>query len=393
LNPEEQDTALALLEMARQGLAMHTSCAWFFDDIADREAVQVLCSAARAIQIARDRTGTLLEETFTGRLAGIPGNRLQYPDGGTVYRECVLPLVISPDKQAACLALIESTQEGAGVLHADAFSGEFLSYGEFIPAHDLSLLGGAIRYCLLCKGTDAAVLGLCSGAGVSPIELITTLRKEGYASAAERLTTLFPTIISFIEFPPAGQRLVARSQLNRTAKAFNETAGVLFDRYTAMEGAGHDPRSYPLWVTRLAWYVLTCRMEEVLSSPESTAEDLHRLAEAFSTWGVGDTPQMLRSSSGRFITRLMEDWVSFPGDRGRLETVADALSLLRAAGMAYPARDLQDLLIAVRDGPAREWEREAQLGDEEAMAWCEKFQVLGQMLGVSIRGGNVHHPP
>ena len=30
------------------------------------------------------------------------------------------------------------------MLHADAFSGEFLSYGEFIPAHDLSLLGGAI---------------------------------------------------------------------------------------------------------------------------------------------------------------------------------------------------------------------------------------------------------
>ena len=131
------------------------------------------------------------------------------------------------------------------------------------------------------------MLGLSSDAGVSPIELITTLRKEGYASAAERLTTLFPTIISFIEFPPAGQRLVARSHFDRTAQAFNETAGVLFDRYTAMEGAGHDPCSFPPWFTRLAWYVLTCRMGEVLSSPESTAEDLHRLAEAFSTWGVG----------------------------------------------------------------------------------------------------------
>ena len=107
LDTGEQEKALALLEMARQGLAMQTSCAWFFDDIADREAVQVLCSAARAIQIARDRTGTPLEEAFTGRLAAIPGNRPQYPDGGVVYRECVLPLVISPDQQAACLALIE----------------------------------------------------------------------------------------------------------------------------------------------------------------------------------------------------------------------------------------------------------------------------------------------
>ena len=50
-------------------------------------------------------------------------------------------------------------------------------------------------------------------------------------------------------------------------------------------------------------------------------------------------PQMLYPSSGRFITRLMEDWVNHPGDRGRLETVADILSLIRAAGVAFPARE------------------------------------------------------
>ena len=70
LDPEEQQKALALLEMARQGLAMQTSCAWFFDDIADREAVQVLRFAARAIQIARDQTGTLLEQAFIQPFVG-----------------------------------------------------------------------------------------------------------------------------------------------------------------------------------------------------------------------------------------------------------------------------------------------------------------------------------
>ena len=112
MDPGEQEKALALLEMARQGLAMQTSCAWFFDDIADREAVQVLRSAARAIQIARDRTGTPLEQAFIRRLSAIPGNRPQYPDGGVVYRDCVLPLVLSPEHQAACLALIDSAGEG-----------------------------------------------------------------------------------------------------------------------------------------------------------------------------------------------------------------------------------------------------------------------------------------
>src|SRR5512136_2017646 len=117
MESDEQENALALLEMARQCLAMQTSCAWFFDDIADREAVQILRFAARAIQIARDRTGTLLEEAFIDRLSAIKGNRPQYPDGGVVYRKCVLPLVLLPGQQAVCLALIDGAGERICVLH------------------------------------------------------------------------------------------------------------------------------------------------------------------------------------------------------------------------------------------------------------------------------------
>ena len=110
--------------------------------------------------------------------------------------------------------------------------------------------------------------------------------KKGYAAAAEKFTTRFPCVVTLAEFPPAGRRLVVRSHLDRVTRAFNETAGVLFDRYAGNGGSGHGPPLLSPLVTRLAWYVLTCRMEEVLSSPESTAEDLHRLAAAFSHWGI-----------------------------------------------------------------------------------------------------------
>ena len=39
------------------------------------------------------------------------------------------------------------------------------------------------------------------------------------------------------------------------------------------------------------------------------------------------------------------------------------------------------------------WETGAQFGNEEAIAWWEKFRALGQMLGVSVPGGAGHHPP
>ncbi|MDD1715178.1 MAG: DUF3536 domain-containing protein, partial [Methanoregulaceae archaeon] len=396
LDPEEQGKALALLEMTRQSLAMQTSCAWFFDDIADREAVQVLRFAARAIQIARERTGTLLEQAFIDRLYAICGNRVQYPDGGVVYRDCVLPLILSPEQQVACLALIESAGEGTHVLHSNAFSGEFLSSGELIPAHDLSLLGRPITYCFMSKGMDTALLGLAFATGkpakVSR-DLLTTLRKRGYTAASEKLTAQFPRVIPLDEFPPAGRRLIGRSHLDRMTRAFNEVAGTLFDRYAILEETGMYPRFAHPRVTHLARYVLTCRMEELLSSQESDTDDLHRLVAALSDWGITDTLPALHSVSGRFITRLMEDWVRHPEDPDRLETVVKTLTIVQRIGMKYPAWNLQNLFIGVRDNPAKTWESEIWAGDEKAVAWREQFRSLGHLLGVSVPGGDSHSMP
>jgi hypothetical protein len=283
------------------------------------------------------------------------------------------------------------------VLHADAYSGDFLSSGELIPAHDLSLLLRPIRYCFMSTEKDAALLGLASASGIPPAdvagELRTILKKKGYTAAAEKFTTRFPGVVTLAEFPPEGRRLVVRSRLARVTRSFNEIAGVLYDRYACNEDAGMDPRSSSPLVTRLAWYVLTGRMDQVLSSPESAAEDLHHLAAAFSHWGIPGVFPAQYPSSGRFITRLMEDWVSHPGDLDRLETVVDTLTLIRTTGAACPVGNLQNLFIAVRDGPARTWETGAQFGNDEAVAWWEKFRALGHMLGVSVPGGAGHPLP
>jgi hypothetical protein len=52
LTARERIRARELLEMARDGLRMFTSCAWFFDDLTGLEAAQNLRYAARAIELA-----------------------------------------------------------------------------------------------------------------------------------------------------------------------------------------------------------------------------------------------------------------------------------------------------------------------------------------------------
>ena len=75
------------------------------------------------------------------------------------------------------------------------------------------------------------MLGLSFQPGVAPIELRSILRKEGYDATTERLAALFSPQIPYSEFPPAGKRLAARAHLERTMKAFNDIAGVLFAHY------------------------------------------------------------------------------------------------------------------------------------------------------------------
>lgn len=397
LGSEEQHKALALLEMTWQGLAMQTSCAWFFDDIADREAVQVLRFAARAIQIARDQTGTLPDQVFYDRLSAIPGNRPRYPDGGIVFRDCVLPLVLSADQQAACLALIDSGK-GSHILHADAFTGEFLSYGELHPAHDLSLLGRPIRYCCMSTGPDTVLIGLGSPSGQTPEKvsenLLATLKKQGYPAAAKTFPNLFSSVVTLDDLPCAGRRLFLRSRLDRLNRTFLDTTGLLFDHYAEMEGDLLDPRTSPPWLARMARYVLTCRFESMLFSPESSPENLRRMAAAFADREIiSTTPGAPHPSTRHLLIRLMEDWAAMPENLDRLETVLDSISRVRNAGAAYPVRDLQDLFITVRDGDARTRPADSRPGLKNNGVWQEKFRTLARILGVTIHEGNSHLQP
>ena len=385
LSREEQDRALALLELSRQGLAMQTSCAWFFDDIADREAIQALRFAGRAMQIAGDLTGTPIEEEFLARLTAIPGNRGSYPDGGVVYRECVLPLVMTREQQAACLALGDSVGAGTTLLSANPVTGEYLSCGELRPNHDLSLMGGPIRYCYLSRDATTALLGLSFHPGGAPIELSTTLRKEGYDATAERLSALFSPVIPFSEFPPAGQRLVARAHLDRTMRAFNDIAGVLFAHSQCR--ASDDPKTGYSTLTHLAWYVLSCRLDELLSSPVSTTEELFHLVAEFKEWGFKEVPLNQHPGAGRFLLRRMREWASRPEERDQLDSVIATFTLFCRNGAACQTWELQNLFIRIRDGPARAWEAGMRLGDDAATAWWERFRHLGTMLGVSVAGG------
>ncbi|MCW5892509.1 MAG: DUF3536 domain-containing protein [bacterium] len=90
LSPANAVQARRALELARHALAMQTSCGWFFDDLAGREALLVLRHAARALELA-ETLGRRLEGGFVERLAGARSNVVGGATGAEVWRQRVRP--------------------------------------------------------------------------------------------------------------------------------------------------------------------------------------------------------------------------------------------------------------------------------------------------------------
>jgi alpha-amylase/alpha-mannosidase (GH57 family) len=97
--------ALMLLEMQRHALLMFTSCGWFFEELSRPEGVQILRYAARAIELAADVSGVMLEEKFIKMLEPAPSRVPSLGNGAEVYRQLVITAKISLKQVAAHYAI------------------------------------------------------------------------------------------------------------------------------------------------------------------------------------------------------------------------------------------------------------------------------------------------
>jgi len=118
LNPEEQVTALKLLEMQRHAMLMYTSCGWFFDELSGLETVQVIHYAGRAVELAKEFLGAEIESQFLEHLRQAKSNLPEHGDGAQIYEKWVKPAAVDIEKLAghyAISSLFENYSEKTGI--------------------------------------------------------------------------------------------------------------------------------------------------------------------------------------------------------------------------------------------------------------------------------------
>lgn len=136
-------TALALLECQRHALLMYTSCAWFFNDLAGLETVQILRYAARALDLIDEVGEEPPTEAFLDVLAGARSNRLEEGTGRDVWDRYVVPSRVGPDRIVAHLALTQLLREGDDRTELGGFAIE-REVGDTIDRGGVTVTAGAL---------------------------------------------------------------------------------------------------------------------------------------------------------------------------------------------------------------------------------------------------------
>jgi len=89
LDKSKKVVVLKLLELQSNAMLMYTSCGWFFNDISGIETEQILLYAGKAIQLAEEISGEVLEPHFLELLELAESNVLEKGNGSQIYKNVI----------------------------------------------------------------------------------------------------------------------------------------------------------------------------------------------------------------------------------------------------------------------------------------------------------------
>jgi alpha-amylase/alpha-mannosidase (GH57 family) len=288
--------ARELLEMARDGLRMFTSCAWFFDDIGGLEPVQNLRYAARAIELAGDSDGAI-ERALLDHLRLAISSDPAVGSGEDVWvrtvRPMISPLVRLAAAAAACDQFVPGWRAPAG------------------NAYDVAIHGKRVRLTHRRTGRHTAFDVAASLHGVAGIQAYVHPRPDldDDASGPPPLAGSIPVVLD--EFPERERDLVREAI---RAPGRRELATRLLGETILLEVAHGDQSLVSATVGALQYEV------DRLAADPSPA----RVTRAIELIDLLDlighhTPFDVQTAFARALTQLA------PGARAAMRALADRL--------------------------------------------------------------------
>jgi len=349
--------AFSLLEAMRNGMAMYTSCGWFFHDLAGLETVQVLRYAARVLDLLEEMGERPPTADLVALLATARSNRAEQGDGAQVWHTHVAPARVGPARVAAHLAL-------ASVLAGQAPPSRLGAWDVDASRHERHERGLAalatgvvsLRHRRTGRTTEHAYAALRQGG----IEVLGATRPADPDRDGSDLLALRSDFMS-------GAPLIAL--LRELGERFGPEA---FDIAAALPGSAEA----------LLGEVARPLVKRFVAEVEHLLDDARPTLEALVAVGYPLPPELARPAEVAMAARI-EALVKAGGGSTHLEDHAEAIALARsplAASMTLDTPAARTLLGTVIDGAVEK----AVAGEGPEFALSALRLVAGLGIGIDL---------
>lgn len=399
LSKSESSAVLKLLELQRHAMLMYTSCGWFFDDISGIETVQVIQYAARAIQLAKDFWDDDLETDFLEVLSKAKSNLSEHGDGKLIYEKWVRPTTVTLEKVAAHYGISSLFKPHANPERIYCYTIDAEDYrsseaGRTKLALARINVSSDITWDSACFILAALHLGDHNlSCGVRACE-----DPEAYEAMAKRLTDEFskgdmPETLRALdrELGPASYSLKSlfrddqRKALHRVFDSTLEEAEAAYrqihdDHAALIQFLGDLGVPLPKPLATAAEFALNSVLRGELEKDPIEVERIRNLLEQVRVAKVNLDTTTLEFAFRTVLERLMGQFAANPTDTDLLDRIEERINLAHSLPFEVVYWTPQNIWFEVRRAVFDDYAARAAAGDQDAAAWVQRFQRLGESL-------------
>ena len=403
LNPTEKSDVLKLLEIQRYAMLMYTSCGWFFDELSGIETVQVMQYAGRALQLAQDIFGDVLEAPFLERLAQAPSNFPEHRDGRQIFEKFVKPAMVDLLKVGAHYALsslFEDYQTSDriycyAVKREDYRVSEVgkakLAVGRILVSSDITHNAATISFGALHFGDQNLVGGVREYQGEEPYGSMAWEVTEAFSLAdlpetIRRLDKHFGTsTYSLRSLFRDEQRKVLDQILEMTLEEIMSSFGRIYNYYGPLMRFLKDlniPLAKPFSTT--AETVINWNLRQAFLAPELDPGTIHHLLEEGEVLQVPLDYAGLEYALRQGLENLAAKCQREPQNAQALEHLDIAISLVRDLPFKVNLWKVQNTYYEMVQTVYHQWQRGAKQGQRKAKLCVRHFKNIGENLSVRV---------
>lgn len=403
----ERVTIFRLLELQRHLMLMYTSCGWFFDDLSGLETVQVIQYAGRALQLAKQLFGEVVEPRFLQLLSRAKSNIPEHRDGRTIYKKWVAPATLDLVRVGAHYAISSLFEEdtdkrlpgpyraicedyriskaGRATLvvgrarfvssvteKASTLSFSVLHLGDHNLNCGVREYQGEERYAILVEEMSKAFAG-------ADFADIIRLMDRHFGMSSYSLTSLFSDeqrkVLDMILQPPLLEAEAAYSQI------YDHHAVLM--RFLKSSGLPVPP---PL--DRAAEFVLNARICGSFRDGAFQPQAINPLLEEATLADVPLDTTTIEYAARKGFEDLGRQLLETPQDLERLESLNVAAELIRSLPFEINLRKIQNICYEILQRIYPEMRPKADGGDDESLQWIRVFRDLAKKLFIKVNKGS-----